>query len=78
MELESVHNNVKLLSEMLDSYNQKETSLEDVELMNELHQACERLKPTMLRLANETQDNEEMLGKYFIIFKNNNVFNNFD
>ncbi|XP_043680954.1 ADP-ribosylation factor-binding protein GGA3 [Vespula pensylvanica] len=62
MELESVHNNVKLLSEMLDSYNQKETSLEDVELMNELHQACERLKPTMLRLANETQDNEEMLG----------------
>ncbi|XP_035740855.1 ADP-ribosylation factor-binding protein GGA3-like [Vespa mandarinia] len=62
MELESVHNNVKLLSEMLDSYNQNETSPEDIELMKELHQACERLKPTVLRLANETQDNEEMLG----------------
>ncbi|XP_031825412.1 ADP-ribosylation factor-binding protein Gga [Nomia melanderi] len=62
MELESIHNNVKLLSEMLDSYNWKETSKEDLELMKELKQACERLKPIVLRLANETQDNEEMLG----------------
>ncbi|XP_076657117.1 ADP-ribosylation factor-binding protein Gga isoform X2 [Halictus rubicundus] len=62
MELESVHNNAKLLSEMLDSYNWKETSKEDLELMKELKQACERLKPIVLRLANETQDNEEMLG----------------
>ncbi|XP_076235406.1 ADP-ribosylation factor-binding protein Gga [Calliopsis andreniformis] len=62
MELETVHNNAKLLSEMLDSYNRNETSREDLELMKELHQACERLKPIVLRLANETQDNEEMLG----------------
>ncbi|KZC06358.1 PREDICTED: ADP-ribosylation factor-binding protein GGA1 [Dufourea novaeangliae] len=62
MELESVHNNAKLLSEMLDSYNCNETSGEDLELMKELRQACERLKPIVLRLANETQDNEEMLG----------------
>ncbi|XP_043255175.1 ADP-ribosylation factor-binding protein GGA3 [Colletes gigas] len=62
MELESVHNNAKLLSEMLDSYNSNETSREDLELMKELRQACERLKPIVLRLANETQDNEEMLG----------------
>ena len=65
MELESVHNNAKLLSEMLDSYNCNETSTEDLELMKELYQACERLKPTVLRLANETQDNVGMLGKYF-------------
>ena len=62
MELESVHNNAKLLSEMLDSYNCNETSKEDLELMKELHQACERLKPIVLRLANETHDNEGMLG----------------
>lgn len=67
MELESVHNNAKLLSEMLDSYNCNETSTEDLELMKELYQACERLKPIVLRLANETQDNEGMLGQYFII-----------
>ncbi|XP_003395795.1 ADP-ribosylation factor-binding protein GGA3 isoform X1 [Bombus terrestris] len=62
MELESVHNNAKLLSEMLDSYNCNETSTEDLELMKELYQACERLKPIVLRLANETQDNEGMLS----------------
>lgn len=70
MELESVHNNVKLLSEMLDSYNQDETSAEDLELMKELHQACERLKPMLLRLASETQGNVEMLGNllYLIMY----------
>ena len=62
MELESVHNNAKLLLEMLDTYNRNDTSREDLELMKELRQACERLKPIVLRLANETQDNEEMLG----------------
>lgn len=70
MELESVHNNVKLLSEMLDSYNRNETSTEDLELMKELHQACERLKPILLRLASETQGDVEMLGttlSYLII-----------
>lgn len=61
MELESVQNNVMLLSEMLDSYNQNETSAEDLELMKELYQACERLKPILLRLASETQGNVEML-----------------
>ncbi|TGZ48990.1 Uncharacterized protein DBV15_11744 [Temnothorax longispinosus] len=62
IELESVQNNVTLLSEMLDSYNQNETSAEDLELMKELYQACERLKPILLRLANETQGNVEMLA----------------
>ncbi|KAG7204217.1 hypothetical protein KM043_002048 [Ampulex compressa] len=61
MELEAVHNNAKLLSDMLDSYNRNETSAEDLELTKELYQACERLKPTLLRLANEAQDNEDML-----------------
>ncbi|KAL6268099.1 hypothetical protein P5V15_001190 [Pogonomyrmex californicus] len=66
MELESVQNNVMLLSEMLDSYNQNETSAEDLELMKELYQACERLKPILLRLASETQGNVEMLGICYI------------
>ncbi|XP_015604384.1 ADP-ribosylation factor-binding protein GGA1 isoform X2 [Cephus cinctus] len=63
MELESVHNNVRLLCEMLDSYNPGQASVDDLELMKELYQACERLRPNVLRLANETQDNEEMLNE---------------
>ncbi|XP_066584207.1 ADP-ribosylation factor-binding protein GGA1 isoform X2 [Prorops nasuta] len=61
-ELESVHNNAKLLSEMLDSYDKNEARTEDLELMKELYQSCERLKSIILRLANETQDNEELLA----------------
>ncbi|KAK0097803.1 hypothetical protein PV326_013644 [Microctonus aethiopoides] len=63
MELESAHNNIKLLSEMLDSYNSSQTNSEDVELIKELYQTCERFKPTLLRLADETQDSEEILGQ---------------
>lgn len=63
MELESVHNNVRLLSEMLDSFNKTQASADDLELMKELYQACERLRPNIFRLANESQDNQEMLSE---------------
>ncbi|XP_063972717.1 ADP-ribosylation factor-binding protein GGA3 isoform X2 [Diachasmimorpha longicaudata] len=62
LELESVHNNVKLLSEMLDNYNPSQPNPDDVDLMKELHQTCQRLKPTLLRLAEETQDNDDILS----------------
>ncbi|XP_069694970.1 ADP-ribosylation factor-binding protein GGA1 isoform X2 [Periplaneta americana] len=62
-ELESVHNNVRLLSEMLDQYRPGQTSAEELELIKELHQSCERLRPNVFRLASETQDNEAMLNE---------------
>ncbi|XP_021941877.1 ADP-ribosylation factor-binding protein GGA1 isoform X2 [Zootermopsis nevadensis] len=62
-ELESVHNNVRLLSEMLDQYYLGQTSAEESELIKELHQSCERLRPSVFRLAAETQDNEAMLNE---------------
>ncbi|KAJ9590159.1 hypothetical protein L9F63_016715, partial [Diploptera punctata] len=62
-ELESVHNNVRLLSEMLDQYRPGQTSSEELELIKELHQSCERLRPSVFRLASETQDNEAMLNE---------------
>ncbi|XP_033226189.1 ADP-ribosylation factor-binding protein GGA1 [Belonocnema kinseyi] len=61
MELESVHSNSRLLSDMLDSYTPGQVNTDDLELMKELHDACGRLKPIILRLASEIQDNEEML-----------------
>lgn len=63
-ELESVHNNVRLLSDMLDQYQLGQTSAEELELIKELHQSCERLRPSVFRLASETQDNESMLSEY--------------
>ena len=68
-ELESVHNNVRLLSDMLDQYQLGQTSAEELELIKELHQSCERLRPSVFRLASETQDNESMLSEYEVIWK---------
>ena len=63
IELESVHNNVRLLSEMLDSYRKGSSSNDELDLINELYQSCERLRPNVLKLAAETQQNEELLSK---------------
>ncbi|XP_034938786.1 ADP-ribosylation factor-binding protein GGA3 isoform X2 [Chelonus insularis] len=65
--IESVRNNAKLLSEMLDSYNPKQTSSEDNNLMKELYQACENFKPTLLKLAEEIQDNENLLDQVLTV-----------
>lgn len=43
-ELESVQNNVRLLNEMLDSYKIGISSTEELELINELYQNCQRIK----------------------------------
>ena len=63
-ELESVHNNVRLLSDMLDQYQLGQTSAEELELIKELHQSCERFRLSVFRLASDTQDNESMLSEY--------------
>ena len=63
-ELESVHNNVRLLSDMFDQYQLGQTSAEELELIKELHPSCERLRPSVFWLASETQDNESMLSEY--------------
>ncbi|XP_008197573.2 ADP-ribosylation factor-binding protein GGA3 [Tribolium castaneum] len=61
-ELESVQNNVRLLNEMLDSYKPGISSADELDLIKELHQSCERLRPNLMKLTAETQQNEEILG----------------
>ncbi|KAF5273890.1 hypothetical protein FQA39_LY01005 [Lamprigera yunnana] len=62
-ELESVHNNVRLLNEMLDSYKPGISSIDELQLIKELHQSCERLRPNVFKLASDVQQNEEMLNE---------------
>lgn len=50
---------------MLDSYKPGISSHDELELIKELHQSCERLRPNVFKLVAETQQNEEMLSKYF-------------
>ncbi|XP_034252350.1 ADP-ribosylation factor-binding protein GGA3 isoform X2 [Thrips palmi] len=42
-DLDAAHNNARLLSEMLDCYRPASSSKEDLELIKELHQSCQRL-----------------------------------
>ncbi|VEN48687.1 unnamed protein product [Callosobruchus maculatus] len=61
-ELQSVQYHVKLLNEMLDNYEPSKSSAGELDLIKELHDNCERLRPTVNKLALETHDSEGMLG----------------
>uniref|UniRef100_G1LU35 Golgi associated, gamma adaptin ear containing, ARF binding protein 1 n=1 Tax=Ailuropoda melanoleuca TaxID=9646 RepID=G1LU35_AILME len=61
--IEEVNNNVKLLTEMVMNHSQGGASARSSEdLMKELYQRCERMRPTLFRLASDTEDNDEALG----------------
>ncbi|CAG9856527.1 unnamed protein product [Phyllotreta striolata] len=61
-ELESVQNNLRLLNEMLDSYKQYVSSTSELDLIKELHENCQRLKPSVNKLIVETNHEEGMLA----------------
>ncbi|XP_069345514.1 ADP-ribosylation factor-binding protein GGA1 isoform X5 [Eulemur rufifrons] len=61
--IEEVNNNVKLLTEMVMGHSQgSAASSSSEDLMKELYQRCERMRPTLFRLASDTEDNDEALG----------------
>uniref|UniRef100_A0A4W2IEA7 Golgi associated, gamma adaptin ear containing, ARF binding protein 1 n=1 Tax=Bos indicus x Bos taurus TaxID=30522 RepID=A0A4W2IEA7_BOBOX len=61
--IEEVNNNVKLLTEMVMNHSQGGAAARSSEdLMKELYQRCERMRPTLFRLASDTEDNDEALG----------------
>ncbi|NXO66865.1 GGA1 protein, partial [Phainopepla nitens] len=69
--IEEVNNNVKLLTEMVTNYSKGETTESNEDLMKELHQRCERMRPMLFRLASDTEDNDEALAE--ILQANDNL-----
>lgn len=63
--IEEVNNNVKLLTEMVMNHSQGGggPAHSSEELMKELYQRCERMRPTLFRLASDTEDNDEALAE---------------
>ncbi|GIY19295.1 ADP-ribosylation factor-binding protein GGA1 [Caerostris darwini] len=61
-ELETVHNNASVLEDMLNHYKPGETSEEEKDLMKELFESCERLRPKLFRLAGELDEKDEGLS----------------
>ena len=48
-ELIMVNNNAKLLTEMLDHYDQQSCGSEEKQLLYELFQSCEKMQPKLFR-----------------------------
>ncbi|XP_029410975.1 ADP-ribosylation factor-binding protein GGA1 isoform X2 [Nannospalax galili] len=69
--IEEVNNNVKLLTEMVMNHSQGAASSSSEYLMKELYQRCERMRPTLFRLASDTEDNDEALAE--ILQANDNL-----
>ncbi|NWV17575.1 GGA1 protein, partial [Origma solitaria] len=69
--IEEVNNNVKLLTEMVTNYSKGETTESNEDLMKELYQRCERMRPMLFRLASDTEDNDEALAE--ILKANDNL-----
>ena len=62
-ELEEVQQNVKVLSEMLDQHSKEAGSESDKQLMAELGQKCEEMKPRILRMASQITSTEEGMAE---------------
>ncbi|XP_026690019.2 ADP-ribosylation factor-binding protein GGA1 isoform X2 [Ciona intestinalis] len=59
--LEEVTNNIRLLNEMLTHFDPDVTAISDMQMMKELYDSCHKLRPTLFRLASDTDDDEEAL-----------------
>jgi len=66
VQMEEVASNVRLLTEMLDNYKASESNSEERELMSDLGQTCEKLRPGLYRLAAEMDENDDSIGEILL------------
>uniref|UniRef100_A0A3B5M8U6 Uncharacterized protein n=1 Tax=Xiphophorus couchianus TaxID=32473 RepID=A0A3B5M8U6_9TELE len=60
--IQEVKESVSLLSQLLDGYSKESYSHSNQELVRDLYQRCEKMRPTLFRLASDTEDNDEALA----------------
>ncbi|ESP03919.1 hypothetical protein LOTGIDRAFT_230220 [Lottia gigantea] len=71
-ELETINNNVQLLQEMIASYNSASSTASDKDMMKEIYESLEKLRPNLFRLASDT-DEKDNDGINDILQANDNV-----
>ncbi|XP_071106112.1 ADP-ribosylation factor-binding protein GGA1-like [Haliotis cracherodii] len=57
-ELETISNNVKLLTEMMSIYDKNTTTQAEKDMMKELHATLEKLRPNLFRLASDVDEKD--------------------
>ncbi|KAM3865043.1 ADP-ribosylation factor-binding protein GGA1 [Diretmus argenteus] len=60
--IQEVKESVGLLSQLLEGYSKENSSQSNQELIKDLYQRCEKMRPTLFRLASDTEDNDEALA----------------
>uniref|UniRef100_A0A8C2JLQ5 Golgi-associated, gamma adaptin ear containing, ARF binding protein 1 n=2 Tax=Cyprinus carpio TaxID=7962 RepID=A0A8C2JLQ5_CYPCA len=61
--IQEVKESVGLLTQLLGDYNKESGSHINEELIKDLYQRCEKMRPTLFRLASDTEDNDEALAE---------------
>uniref|UniRef100_A0A669D9Z4 Golgi-associated, gamma adaptin ear containing, ARF binding protein 1 n=1 Tax=Oreochromis niloticus TaxID=8128 RepID=A0A669D9Z4_ORENI len=60
--IQEVKESVSLLSQLLEGYNKESCSQSNQELIKDLYNRCEKMRPTLFRLASDTEDSDEALA----------------
>ena len=63
---ESVNTNIKLLTEMMNNYTTSDPA-ETRELITDLGEACEKLRPNLYRIAAQLEDDDEAIGEVLLL-----------
>ncbi|TRY74797.1 hypothetical protein TCAL_07113 [Tigriopus californicus] len=62
-ELIMVNNNSKLLNEMLDHFEKARSTPQELELLKDLQESCEKMQPKLFRLASDTDEDDETINE---------------
>lgn len=65
IDLQSAHENAILLKEMLEEFNTSDFNQDILSTLSDIFNNCVKLKPTVLRLAEETHESEAFTAKIF-------------
>ena len=65
--IESVNTNIKLLTELLDNYDANSGNSDERELVTELGEACEKVRPNIYRVASEMEEGDEAIGEILLV-----------
>ncbi|KAM3597532.1 uncharacterized protein V6R79_005818 [Siganus canaliculatus] len=61
--IQEVKESVSLLTQLLQDYDSTGSDQSNAELIQDLYQRCEKMRPTLFRLASDTEDNDEALAE---------------
>ncbi|XP_028914528.1 ADP-ribosylation factor-binding protein GGA2 [Ornithorhynchus anatinus] len=61
--IDEVHSTVNQLKEMLSSYRRQDLTQPNQEILRGLYERCEKLRPTLFRLASDTVDDDDALAE---------------